>query len=228
MKRLLILIMVCFLVACSAKASQQDDVHQKDNTSKVTENDEQEDSAGEILSELSQESDVLTSQGTVQPEHPVYSFEPDISIDMKNAELSELLFFSGYHCEQINELLEERFKYHPTTVVISKDGASIAWMFEGCLLDTTDSDTKILADVTLGRNEHGKYIYLGELIPVEDNVYAAKGTFLPSAEAVKEPISSEVDFYVVFKEDKLYLITDSLETDELKNYSSDGYFKYNK
>ena len=46
-------------------------------------------SSSTIVAEGNIKSDVLTSQGTIQTEQPTYSFEIEMNVDMKNAELSE-------------------------------------------------------------------------------------------------------------------------------------------
>lgn len=174
-----------------------------------------------------EQSTYTNSSHTPEPiTESTFNQENNTKIDIKNANIDDLLFFSSYtKTSTFHEMIKNQFKFDLTTLVITKDFSSVAWMFEGSLNDLSSDDVEALTNCSLGKNDHGKYIYVGELTELTDNVFSAKGSFLPSAELVKKPISDNIDFYLVFSDSKIYMCTENLLIDELINYQSDSYFK---
>ena len=181
--------------------------------------------------------EINKSENTVQdqnvehhsPENNVFPSENQ-SIDIKTATMQDLLFFNLYNDDsgQFSKKIMNKFKYNASAIVITKDYKSIAWMHEGELLNPSESDLQYLSDLTLGKNDHGKYIYCGNLTEIEKNIYSSQGTFLPSAEAIKDTISETIDFYIIINHNELYLITEDLNLQEIETYTSEAYFKLNQ
>ncbi len=67
------------------------------------------------------------------------------------------------------------------------------------------------------------YAYYGELTELAEGVYASLGGWCPEWNYLDRRASEYADFYVIYKNQRLYIIAEDLTLDELCNYDSEAY-----
>ena len=71
-------------------------------------------------------------------------------------------------------------------------------------------------------------IYEGTLTEIAENSYSAKGEFMPSMLSENSPISESVDFYLILKDRKAYIVLEEMSLDDLEEYNSDSYYYWHE
>ena len=119
----------------------------------------------------------------------------------------------------IKDQIKEKFLFYPTDIIINLDTKNIRWVADcgvGLDLDLfTEQDQE--AYVRLHRS-----IYEGTLTEIAENSYSAKGEFMPSM------LSESVDFYLILKDRKAYIVLEEMSLDDLEEYNSDSYYYWHE
>lgn len=125
----------------------------------------------------------------------------------------------------IKDQIKEKFLFYPTDIIINLDTKNIRWVADcgvGLDLDLfTEQDQE--AYVRLHRS-----IYEGTLTEIAENSYSAKGEFMPSMLSENSPISESVDFYLILKDRKAYIVLEEMSLDDLEEYNSDSYYYWHE
>lgn len=117
--------------------------------------------------------------------------------------------------------LQHNMKY-PTTinVFIGENGSDIGFLYEYGIKGLNEDEIRN----NCHKDEWGNYyLYYGSLSKVGDNIYIAKGKYLPTWNYFENYISKGIDFYMVNKNNYYYFIFDNISINELASYSSDAF-----
>ena len=125
----------------------------------------------------------------------------------------------------IKDQIKEKYLFYPTDIVINLDSKNIRWVADcgiGLDLDIiTEQDDE--AYIKLHRS-----IYEGTLTELSENIYSAKGEFMPTMLSKNSPISESVDFYLILKDRKAYVVLEEMRINELEEYNSDSYYYWHE
>lgn len=125
----------------------------------------------------------------------------------------------------IKDQIKEKYLFYPTDIVINLDSKNIRCVADcgiGLDLDIiTEQDDE--AYIKLHRS-----IYEGTLTELSENIYSAKGEFMPTMLSKNSPISESVDFYLILKDRKAYVVLEEMRINELEEYNSDSYYYWHE
>lgn len=141
----------------------------------------------------------------------------DNSSSIEQIDEDTILVYLINNSELMKEI-DKNYKYHPTYITILNNYENIAWGYEGEIVNPSDEDLEVLKSSGLGSWEYGKYIHYGTLTKIKENIFSVKGSYLPSAESLGGPISADIDYYLVFDNNNLYIILDKMSLEEINEH----------
>lgn len=125
-----------------------------------------------------------------------------------------------------NDPLKEYFLQHsmnyPTTinVFIGENGSDIGFLYEYGINGLNEDEIRN----NCHKDEWGNfYLYYGSLSKMGENIFIAKGKYLPTWNHFENYISKDIDFYMVKKNNNYYFIFDNININELESYNSDAF-----
>ena len=123
--------------------------------------------------------------------------------------------------KKLSEEIKEKYLFYPTDICIDYSAMTLRWIADCGIGIDFDLYTELDQEyfVKLERS-----IYKGKLTKIAENCFSSKGEFMPTMLSVNKPISDEVDFYIVVEDNKLFVILDAIDQDELVDYQSDSYY----
>lgn len=159
--------------------------------------------------------------------------EKRIDTDMK-------YYADGLITEKSYKEIEARFGLFPSSIYIDDDYTKIGWIFEGgvfgCACEDDPTQTFRFnkegqefhfydSSLEIMRQEYAT-LYYGSLEHVDDGVYSVRGEFCPYYEELNKTINvvKNVDFYLVFDEEKMFIIFEEITEEELSGLNFDSYF----
>lgn len=165
-----------------------------------------------ILSGCSIKKEILTTEKTITPEiEPTSSYNPQYTAKE---------YFGGKRLEKQFEMIGLPA---PSSINLfigeTEDYIGFTYQFG---YNLTEEDLKI-KDTLICDEFKNIYIYYGQIKKLSENIYSCNGNYIPSLKQYENIIAEDIDFYIIEKNDKLYLIYDDLSLDDLQNYISDSY-----
>lgn len=161
----------------------------------------------------------------ILPDFSKPTVSPTNSSIPDNIEKAERDYANVSASQSITAQIKEKFLFYPTDIIINLDTKSIRWVADcgvGLDLDIfTEQDQE--AYVKLHRS-----IYEGTLTEISENIYSAKGEFMPTMLSKNSPISENVDFYLILKDRNTYIVLEEMSLDDLKKYNSDSYYYWHE
>ena len=149
-------------------------------------------------------------------------------------------YADGIITEKSYKEIESRFGLFPSSIYIDDDYTKIGWVYEGgtflcsCendknqpfLFDDKGQEFHYYDDSLDVMNESYASLYFGELEKVTDNVYSVRGEFCPYYENLNRDITvvDDIDFYLVFDDEKMFVIFEKVTSGELDAAKFDSYF----
>ena len=203
MKKIFTIILMLFLVACSANTNDNESIETEIPV--VNEDDK-----------------------AFQTETPTAEIEPNI--DNQNIIDSTNKQKMSYSCNNIDKqfnLLNIEYP-HVIDTFIGEDNNYLGFIY---LNECSDEEYEYIKTATHRNAEGTPYLYYGYMNHIKDNLYAVDGNYLfPTWNEHENIVAEDIDFYVYFEDDKLYFIFDYIEDlDNFKDYIDfDHYAIYEK
>ena len=124
-----------------------------------------------------------------------------------------------YGAMSVSEEFESRMLSYPTTIYLFNDTeTSIAFIYEYGLY--TDEEKLVNSK----KDKYGNpYLYYGNVTELADNVYSVRGESGALIETYKDYISENIDFYIVLRGKKLFVVFEEMPLEDLINYNSEYY-----
>lgn len=145
----------------------------------------------------------------------------DIS-DILNYIEPPLEYIGIYDTDELGKEFITRYGFYPSQILLFENNTlSINMQFHGGT-DLSFSDE----DFNLGESPSGgKYFYKGVLTKLNNNVYSSKGEFISPIQEKAEFVSNEIDFFLIFKEDRLFFVFEDMNMNDLLSYESSSFAK---